>query len=134
MAKIIGANVIVEAPGGVIVGQRGVSLEGGDPDMIDVSDVHDFPNRQFVAGWNNEQTITLNDAVLVSGEGGFAYWSNLAAARTPLAMTITLGDSGDEATGDCYLLMPSMSADMSGEATMSMSFRVTGGLTWSQGS
>ena len=134
MAKVIGANVIVEAAGGVIVGQRNVTIEGGDPDMIDISDVHDFPDRKYVAGWNTEQTINLSDAVLVSGECGFAYWSNLAAARTPLAMTITLGDSGDEATGDCYLLAPSMNADMSGEATMSLSFRVTGGLTWSQGS
>lgn len=134
MTKVIGATVIVTAPGGVVVGQRNVSIEGGDPEMIDVSDVHDFPDRKYVAGWNNEQTINLSDAVLISGEGGFAYWTNLAANRTPLAMTITLGESGDEGTCDCYLLTPTLNADMSGEATMSLSFRVTGGISWSQGS
>jgi hypothetical protein len=133
MGVVTGASVLIKFDNGTIVGQRDVKLGGGETDMIDVSDVHAFPDRVFAAGWKSPQVLELPNCVLISGTGGFATWTNLAEAGELGDIEITLGASGDVGTGQAFVLAPTFDTSWEKDGTMSLKFQISGGLTWAEG-
>lgn len=131
-AGVKGVDVVISVEGTALAGQRGARLSGGQADMIDMSVRTDYPNRVSEPGWNTPEIIECDCLLLQGGDGGFAYWKNLEATRTLVDVVVTL-DSGDEGTGQAWVIAPEFDAQQDKEGTMSLRLQVNGKLTWVPG-
>jgi predicted secreted protein len=130
---VIGVNVVVSVGGTDVYGQRGAKLSM-PMDMIDMTVKADFPWKKFQPGWIGPAVIECDCILCSSGTSGFAALLNAALARELVAVSITIGDTGEELSGNAYIMPPEFDAPQDKEGTMSVKLQVDGELVAESGS
>jgi predicted secreted protein len=102
-------------------------------EMIDMSIKTDFPYKKSKPGWEGPVTIDCDGLLMAGGTGGIASLINTIKARTLVAIAVTIGDSGEELTGNAWMTNVELDAPQDKEATMSCKLTVEGELTATEG-
>jgi hypothetical protein len=132
-AGVVGVDVIVKVGDVAILGQRGAKMSY-PMDMIDLSVKADYPYKKGRPGWEGPITIDCDCLMEAGGPAGMAGLINTVQARTLVEVVVTIGESGEELSGDAWMLQPEFDAPQGGEATMSCRLQIDGQLTATEGS
>ena len=129
---VIGVDVIVKVGGTAILGQRGATMNY-PVELTDMRVKADWPNWKQQPGWEGPCVIKCDALLMAGGTGGIASLITTVQARTLVAVVVTIGDSGEELTGDAWMVNPEMGAPQEGEGTMSCELIIDGALTATEG-
>ena len=128
---VVGVDVLVKVGDVAILGQRGAKMTY-TVDMVDVSTKADFPYKKSRPGW--EGAIIDCDCLMeAGGAAGMAGLVNTVQARTLVEVTVTIGESGEELSGDAWMIDPNFDAPHTAEGTMSCRLQIDGQLTATEG-
>jgi len=129
---VIGVDVIVKVGGTAILGQRNASLSF-PVEMVDMTVKANYPYKTQQPSWQGPWSIKCDGLLMAGGTGGIASIINTVKAGAPVAVVVTIGDSGEELTGNAYMVNPEFSAPQEGEGTMACELQGIGELTATEG-
>lgn len=130
---VIGVDVIVEITDVGILGQRGAKMTYPQ-EMIDMTVKTDWPYKSSRPGWDGPVVIDCDGLLMAGGTGGIASLVNTLKARTLVSVAVTIGDSGEEFTGQAWMGDVGFDAPQDKEGTMSCKLTIEGELTATEGS
>ena len=128
----IGVDVIVKVGGVAILGQRNATLSF-PMDMVDMTVKANYPYKSQKPTWEGPWVIKCDGLLMAGGTGGIASIINTVKAKALVAVVVTIGDSGEELTGNAYMVNPEFSAPQDGEGTMACELQGDGALTATEG-